>query len=173
MSRFITLFTIFLYCSIQYSFAQLVTWSDNIPSAIQPFQNQPKTLASYTQNDIFIYGHPAVKTSVPTLKNNPQPTANFTTAAMIVPVNAQQVEKTLTDFNQYVGLFPTLKSAKTLAQSGNITQMKYRVSIPTPIPVLNFNENIIMQHQLTENSISTLVIDAPIPYGVGKSYNFV
>lgn len=168
MSRFITLFTIFLYCSIQYSFAQLVTWSDNIPSAIQPFQNQPKTLASYTQNDIFIYGHPAVKTSVPTLKNNPQPTANFTTAAMIVPVNAQQVEKTLTDFHQYVGLFPTLKSAKTLAQSGNITQMKYRVSIPTPIPVLNFNENVIMQHQLAENSISTLVIDAPIPYGVGK-----
>lgn len=168
MSRFIAFFTIFLCCSAQHSFAQLITWTDNIPSALQPFQNKPQILAGYTQNHIFIYGHPAVKTSIPTLKNNPQPTANFTSAAIIVPVNAQQVAKTLTDFNQYVGLFPTLKSAKTLVQSGNTTQMKYRVSIPTPIPVLNFNEDVTMQHQLAANSISTLVIDAPIPYGVGK-----
>ncbi|RLZ10005.1 SRPBCC family protein [Acinetobacter sp. 2JN-4] len=168
MSRFIAFFTIFLCCSAQHSFAQLITWTDNIPSALQPFQNKPQILAGYTQNHIFIYGHPATKTAVPTLKNNPQPTANFTSAAIIVPVNAQQVAKTLTDYNQYVGLFPTLKSAKTLVQSGNTTQMKYRVSIPTPIPVLNFNEDVTMQHQLAANSISTLVIDAPIPYGVGK-----
>lgn len=168
MSRLIALFTIFLCCLTQHSFAQLITWTDNIPSALQPFQNKPQILAGYTQNHIFIYGHPAIKTAVPTLKSNPQPTANFTSAAIIVPVNAQQVAKTLTDFNQYVGLFPTLKSAKKLAQSGNTTQMKYRVSIPTPIPVLNFNEDVTMQHQLAANSISTLVIDAPIPYGVGK-----
>ncbi|RZF49761.1 SRPBCC family protein [Acinetobacter halotolerans] len=168
MSRLIALFTIFLCCLTQHSFAQLVTWTDNIPSALQPFQNKPQILASYTQDHIFIYGHPPVKTSIPTLKSNPQPTANFTSAAIIVPANAQQVAKTLTDFNQYVGLFPTLKSAKTLVHSGNITQMKYRVSIPTPIPVLNFNEDVTMQHQLAANSISTLVIDAPIPYGVGR-----
>ncbi len=46
--------------------------------------------------------------------------------------------------------------------------MKYQVSIPTPIPVLNFKENVVMQHHLTANSISTIVLDAPIPYGAGK-----
>jgi len=153
---------------VQHSSAQILSWNDNIPSALQPFQNNPQLLASYTQNNIFIYGHPATKTSIPTLKSNPQPIASFNSAAIIVPVSTQQVAKTLTDFNQYVGLFPTLKSAKPLEQSGNIVQMKYRVSIPTPIPVLNFNEDVTLQHQIKPNSIASLVIDAPIPYGVGK-----
>ncbi|NNP77366.1 hypothetical protein A7P54_13195 [Acinetobacter sp. Ac_3412] len=152
----------------QNCFAQILPWTDTIPSALQPFQNNPQLLASYTQNNIFIYGHPAAKTSIPTLKSNPQPTASFNSAAIIVPVNAQQVAKTLTDFSQYVGLFPTLKSAKPLEQSGNIVKMKYRISIPTPIPVLNFNEDVTLQHQIKPNSIASLVIDAPIPYGVGK-----
>ncbi|MCU4582442.1 SRPBCC family protein [Acinetobacter gyllenbergii] len=152
----------------QSCFAKILPWTDNIPSALQPFQNNPQLLASYTQNNIFIYGHPATKTAVPTLKSNPQPSVSFNSAAIIVPVNAQQVAKTLTDFSHYVGLFPTLKSAKTLEQSGNIVQMKYRVSIPTPIPVLNFNEDVTLQHQIKPNSIASLVIDAPIPYGVGK-----
>ena len=152
----------------QIGFTQIMTWTDNIPSALQPFQNNPQLLASYTQDTIFIYGHPAVKTSVPTLKSNPQPTVSFTSAAIIVPANTQQVAKTLTDFSHYVGLFPTLKSAKTIEQSGNIVQVKYKVSIPTPIPVLNFNEDVTLQHQIKSNSIASLVIDAPIPYGVGK-----
>lgn len=152
----------------QCCFAQMISWNDNIPSALQPFQNNPQILASYTQNHIFIYGHPTVKTLVPTLKNNTQPNVSFTSAALIVPANVQQVAKTLTDFNHYVGLFPTLKSAKKLEQSENIVQMKYRVAIPTPIPVLNFNEDVTLQHQIKANSISSLVIDSPIPYGVGK-----
>ena len=152
----------------QIGFTQIMTWTDNIPSALQPFQNNPQLLASYTQDTIFIYGHPAVKTSVPTLKSNPQPSVSFTSAAIIVPANTQQVAKTLTDFSHYVGLFPTLKSAKTIEQSGNIVQVKYKVAIPTPIPVLNFNEDVTLQHQIKPNSIASLVIDAPIPYGVGK-----
>ena len=152
----------------QIGFTQIITWTDNIPSALQPFQNNPQLLASYTQDTIFIYGHPAVKTSVPTLKSNPQPSVSFTSAAIIVPANTKQVAKTLTDFSHYVGLFPTLKSAKTIEQSGNIVQVKYKVSIPTPIPVLNFNEDVTLQHQIKPNSIASLVIDAPIPYGVGK-----
>ena len=152
----------------QIGFTQIITWTDNIPSALQPFQNNPQLLASYTQDTIFIYGQPAVKTSVPTLKSNPQPSVSFTSAAIIVPANTKQVAKTLTDFSHYVGLFPTLKSAKTIEQSGNIVQVKYKVSIPTPIPVLNFNEDVTLQHQIKPNSIASLVIDAPIPYGVGK-----
>ncbi|WAU73971.1 MULTISPECIES: SRPBCC family protein [unclassified Acinetobacter] len=160
--------TAVFFSIMQSCFAQIITWNDNIPSALQPFQNNPQLLASYTQNNIFIYPHPNTKTNVPTLKSNSQPSVSFTSAALIVPANVQQVAKTLTDFNQYVGLFPTLKSAKTLEQSGNIIKMKYQVSIPTPIPVLNFNEDVTLQHQIKSNSIASLVIDSPIPYGVGK-----
>ena len=160
--------TAIFFSITQSCFAQIITWNDNIPSALQPFQNNPQLLASYTQNNIFIYPHPNTKTNVPTLKSNSQPSVSFTSAALIVPANVQQVAKTLTNFNQYVGLFPTLKSAKTLEQSGNIIKMKYKVSIPTPIPVLNFNEDVTLQHQIKSNSIASLVIDSPIPYGVGK-----
>ncbi len=152
----------------QVSFAEIVTWTDNIPSSLKPFQNNPQQLASYVQDHIFIYPQVAIKTNLPTLQANPTPTARFMSSAIILPVSSQDVAKTLINYNQYVGLFPTLKSAKLLEQKGNISQMQYRVSIPTPIPVLNFNENIVMQHQVTTNSISTIVIDAPLPYAVGK-----
>ncbi len=75
----------------QSCFAQILPWTDNIPSALQPFQNNPQLLASYTQNNIFMYGHPATKTAVPTLKSNPQPNVSFNSAAIIVPVNAQLI----------------------------------------------------------------------------------
>ena len=163
-----TLCTFVCLTASSFSFAQIVTWTDNIPSSLKPFQNNAQQLASYVQDDIFIYPQLATKTSLPTLKANPNPTARFTSAAIIVPVSSQEVAKTLGNYNQYVGLFPTLKSAKLIEQKGNVSQMKYRVSIPTPIPVLNFNEDVVMQHQISSNSISTIVIDAPLPYAVGK-----
>lgn len=163
-----TLCTFVCLAASSFSFAQIVTWTDNIPSSLKPFQNNAQQLASYVQDDIFIYPQVATKTSLPTLKANPNPTARFTSAAIIVPVSSQEVAKTLGNYNQYVGLFPTLKSAKLIEQKGNVSQMKYRVSIPTPIPVLNFNEDVVMQHQIANNSISTIVIDAPLPYAVGK-----
>ncbi|WP_174493359.1 MULTISPECIES: SRPBCC family protein [Acinetobacter] len=163
-----TLCTLLCVSASSFSFAQLVTWSDNIPSSLKPFQNSAQQLASYVQDDIFIYPQAATKTSLPTLKANPNPTARFTSAAIIVPVSSQEVAKTLSNYTQYVGLFPTLKTAKLLEQKGNVSKMQYRVSIPTPIPVLNFNEDIVMQHQVSSNSISTIVIDAPLPYAVGK-----
>lgn len=148
--------------------AQIIAWKDNIPSSLHAFQNHPEQLANLAQDKIIIFSHPASKTFIPTLKNNPNPTATFTSSAIVLPVNSAIVAKTLSNYSAYVGLYPTLKSAKILEQAGNITQVKYKVSIPTPIPVLNFNEDITFQHQLSANSLSSLVIDAPIPYGVGK-----
>ncbi len=46
--------------------------------------------------------------------------------------------------------------------------MEYRVSVPTPIKVLNFNEDVTLQHHLTKNSMSSLIIDSPFPHGMGK-----
>lgn len=171
----ISMKSIHAYCIImlslsisQSSFAKLITWTDNIPSALKPFDNNAEEIANIAQDNILIYVHPASKTSLPTQTANPQPTAQFSTAAIVVPVSSQDVAKVLTNYNQYVGLFPTLKSAKLLEQSANISQYKYRISIPTPIPVLNFNDDIVMQHQIGTNSISSLVIDGPLPYATGK-----
>ncbi|WP_406741440.1 SRPBCC family protein [Acinetobacter shaoyimingii] len=150
------------------SHAKILTWKDNIPSSLSQFQNNPEQLAHLAQDKIVIYTLPATKTSLPTLKTDPNPIANFTTAAVVVPVSPSAVEKTIGNYAEYVGLYPTLKSAKILERSGNITQVKYKVSIPTPIPVLNFNEDVTFQHQLDKNSLASIVIDAPIPYGVGK-----
>ena len=161
------LISVLLFALSPYSMA-MATWKDNIPSALTPFQNNPQQLAGLVQDNIFIYGHPAVKTTMPTQVTNPVPTANFTTAAIIVPVAAADVAKTLGNYSQYVGLFPTLKSAKILEQANNISQVKYKVSIPTPIKVLNFNEDVTLQHQLGNNSLATLIIDAPIPFAVSK-----
>ena len=152
----------------QSSFAKLVTWTDNIPSALKPFDQNAQQVANIAQDNILIYAHPASKTNLPTQVKNPQPTAKFTTSAIVVPISSQEVAKTLENFNQYVGLFPTLKSAKVIEKNANVSQIQYRISIPTPIPVLNFNEDVIMQHQLGQNSISTMVIDGPIPYALGK-----
>ena len=146
----------------------IVAWQDNIPSSLTPFQNQPQQLAQLAQNNILIYGLPAQRTHLPTLKNNPQPTAQFMAAAVVVPASSAQVGQLLKDYAHYVGLFPTLKQAKLLAQQGNISQMQYQIHIPTPIPVLNFKETVRMQHQVQGNSIATLILDAPIPYGLGK-----
>lgn len=162
------IYLIILVSTSQFSFAKLITWSDNIPSALKPFDNNAQEIAAIAQDNIVIYSHPSTKTSLPTLSNNPQPTVKFSTAAIVVPVSTQEVAKTLSNYNHYVGLFPTLKSAQVLEQTGNVSQLKYKVSIPTPIPVLNFNDDVVMQHQSGQNSISTMVISGPIPYGLGK-----
>lgn len=163
----LSLTLIFLFLP-KLSHAQMIAWTDDIPSALKPFQNNAQALANIAQDNIVVYGHAAQKTFIPTLKTNPNPVVHFNSAAIVVPVSTQEVAKTLADYSHYVGLFPTLKSAKIQAQTGSISQVKYKVSIPTPIPVLNFNEDVTIQHQLGQNSLSSLVIDSPIPYAVGK-----
>lgn len=64
----------------QISFAKLVTWTDNIPSALKPFDNNAQQIAAIAQDNILIYAHPATKTSLPTFSKQPQPIAKFSTA---------------------------------------------------------------------------------------------
>lgn len=162
-----TLFFLSLVSFTPLAFATISPWKDNIPSSLTPFQNKPQLLADLAQNNIFIFAQPTIKTYIPTAKNK-NPMVSFTTSALVLPVSTAHLEKTLLNYLEYPKIFPNLKSAKIIEQSGNITQVKYRVSIPTPIPILNFNEDMIFQHQFTENSLASLVIDAPIPYGIGK-----
>lgn len=148
--------------------AKIIPWKEQIPSSLSVFQGKAQTLAELTANRILIYAHPAQTITLPTFKNPQSMSGKFYTGAVVVPSNSQNVARLLMNYSHYNGLFPTLKSAKVVEQQGNITQMKYQVHIPTPIPILNFKENVVMQHHLTANSISTIVLEAPIPYGAGK-----
>ena len=147
---------------------QLITWNDNIPSSLKPFQNNANEVAALAKQQILIYAHPVTNINLPTHKKQPQVKAGFTSAAIVLPVSTEQVIKLLSDYEHYVGLYPTLKSAKILQQKDQRSLVQYKISIPTPIPVLNFNETIVFQHQRDDRSISSLVIDAPVPYGLGK-----
>ncbi|MGE8560155.1 MAG: SRPBCC family protein [Acinetobacter sp.] len=148
--------------------AKIIPWKEQIPSSLSVFQGKAQNLAELTANRILIYAHPTQAITLPTFKHPQSMSGKFYTGAVVVPSNSQNVARLLMNYSHYNGLFPTLKSAKVLQQQGNITQMKYQVHIPTPIPILNFKENVVMQHHLTANSISTIVLDAPIPYGAGK-----
>lgn len=147
----------------------MVTWKNPTPSALAPFNHNAKTVADLAGNQILLYSHPHQNIEFQTSKelkryNNVQ----FTTGALVVHATSQQIQQTLHDYQKYVGLFPTLKTAKILEQQGNDKQVKYKISIPTPIKVLNFNDDAIIQHEATSNAMSSLVIDSPMPYGVSK-----
>lgn len=164
---FIFCFSVLILKPTLHAKTDFMEWKDNIPSSLMPFNQNAQLLGQLAQDRIVIYAHPAIKTFVPTAKNK-YPTVQFTSAAIVLPASIEQTEQTLTKYENYVGLFPTLKTAKTIKQNQHKTLMRYHVYIPTPIPLLNFKEDLVFQHQLEKNSLSSLVLEAPIPYGIGK-----
>lgn len=147
----------------------LIPWSDPTPSALVPFAGQTQALANLTGGDLLMYSH-APRSVIVSTKRGPRyyPKVNFNSSALVVSATPAQVEQTLSQYQRYVGLFPTVTSAKVVAQQGQIQQMKYHIHVPIPIPLLSFNEDVVVQHQLNGNSLSSLMIDAPIPYALGK-----
>ena len=155
---------------LQQAQAAIIPWQDNqIANPLAPFQNSPQALAQLAGQDTIIYAHPPQRVDVPYGKGVASyPAVRFSSTAVVLPVPAAQVKQALTNYQQYVGLFPTLTKASVVQQSGNVTQMKYHIHVPIPIPVLSFNEDVVLQHQQDDHSISTLIIDSPVQYGMGK-----
>ena len=149
--------------------APLLTWKDATPSALAPFAGQVQPLAELAQHHMVMFQHSPQSVQIPHktgIKRFDQ--ARFQTAAVIINATPEQIKQTLSQHNQYVGLFPTLTHAKVLQHQRNIQQVKYSIHVPIPIPLLSFKEDVVMQHQLDDHSLSTLVIDSPIQYGQGK-----
>lgn len=158
----------------------LVTWTDPTPSALQPFDGNAEALAELTGSTLFFY--PQVKstaalpyTSGPRTYQNVQ----YVTGAMVVPASADQVEKLLANYTGYTTLFPKITEANVLVNQrvGNLETdakasirsiVRYHMLIKIPIPLLSFDEDLVMQHERTHNSISTLILSSPIQYGSGK-----
>lgn len=155
---------------LQQAQAAIIPWQDSqIANPLAPFQNSPQALAQLAGQDTIIYAHPPQRLDVPYAKGVASyPAVRFSSTAVVLPVPAAQVKQALASYQQYVGLFPTLTKASVVQQSGNVTQMKYHIHVPIPIPVLSFNEDVVLQHQQDDHSISTLIIDSPVQYGMGK-----
>ncbi|MFC3903407.1 Polyketide cyclase / dehydrase and lipid transport [Acinetobacter marinus] len=158
------------------SFAKLVTWQDPTPSALAPFNHSAKQVAELANDDILLYSHVPKAIQYSDLSGTRSyKNAQYSSAALVLNATPEQVYNTLKNYAGYAGLFPTLKKAEVLETNTSdtsaqeqISQVKYQVSIPTPIKVLNFDEDITLQHHLTKNSMSSLVIDSPFPHGMGK-----
>lgn len=164
---FITMSIFIAYSSL--SHAAITPWQDYTPSALQPFNGNASQLAQLAGSDIMIYSHPLREVSLPSKKGLLRyKNARFSTAAVVLPAKPEQIKQLLSQYSNYSSLFPTLTKATQIERQGNISQMKYHIHVPVPIPVLSFNEDVVMQHQLLNNSIQTLIVDAPIQYGMGK-----
>lgn len=150
--------------------AKALEWIDpQIPSALAPFAGHASALAALADNNILIYQHPQQATATPTERGiRRYQNVSFNTSALVVSATPSEVQQLLSDHLNYVGLFPTLTEAKPLSTQGNISQVQYRVQVPVPIPLLSFDEKIILQHQLSAQRLSTLIIDSPIQYGLGQ-----
>lgn len=164
------LFTVIL-CSTSHSHAaRMLEWTEpQIPSALAPFEGQASRLASLAENNIVIFQHPRQVTATPTLYGvRRYQNVSFNSSAIVVSATPTEVRQLLSDYRRYVGLFPSLTEAKPLRTQGNLSQVQYRIEVPVPIPLLSFDEKIVLQHQLSEHKLSTLIIDSPIQYGLGQ-----
>ncbi|MDE2421670.1 MAG: hypothetical protein KGO49_10900 [Gammaproteobacteria bacterium] len=158
----------------------LVKWTDPTPSALQPFDGNAEALAELAGSSLLFYPQPKKTVTLPYNKG-PKTYTNvqYVTGAIVVSATGDQVEKLLSDYVGYSKLFPKITEAVVQAneQQGDFardsnasirTIVQYNMRIKIPIPLLSFNENILLQHERTHNSISTLILDSPVQYGSGK-----
>ena len=156
------------------AYATPLNWVDpQIPSALAPFDGQASRLASLADQNILIYQHPRQATATPTPRGvRRYQNVSFNSSALVVSATPAEIRQLLSDYSRYVGLFPSLTEAKALHSSHNnqskISQVQYRIQVPVPIPLLSFDEKIVLQHQLSEHALSTLIVDSPIQYGLGQ-----
>lgn len=150
--------------------AQPLNWIDpQIPSALAPFEGHASRLASLAEQNIIIFQHPKQQTATPTERGvRRYQNVSFNSSALVVSATPSEVRQLLSDYTRYVGLFPSLTESKTLNTQGAISQVQYRIQVPVPIPLLSFDEKVVLQHQLSEHALSTLIVDSPIQYGLGK-----
>lgn len=158
----------------------LVTWTDPTPSALKPFDGNAEVLAELTGSSLFFYPQARSVAALP-YTTGPRTYSNvqYVSGAMVVSATADQVEKVLSNYAGYSKLFPKITEANVLLneQLGNPKTdpnasvrsiVQYHMHIKIPIPLVSFNEDLIMQHERTHHSISTLIISSPIQYGSGK-----
>lgn len=158
----------------------LIAWTDPTPSSLAPFEGNVEAIASLAGQSILVYPHPNTTAVLPyTSGPGTYTKAQFITGALVVDASPAQVESTLTNYTGYTQLFPKITAAQILVNDKRgdwstdqraviRSQVRYHMLIKIPFPLLTLNEDLVMQHERTHHSISTLIIDSPIQYGSGK-----
>jgi hypothetical protein len=169
-----------LNCTSFADVPHFVTWTDPTPSALEPFDGNAEALADLAGSSLLFYPQTNKTITLPYDKG-PKTYQNvqYVSGAMVVSASCDQVEKLLIHYAGYSQLFPKITEAvveKNESQSSPShdpealvrTIARYNMKITTQIPLLSFNENIVMQHERTHHSISTLILESPVQYGSGK-----
>ncbi|WP_162818138.1 SRPBCC family protein [Aquirhabdus parva] len=156
---------------------KFVSWNDPTPSALQPFDGNPDAVADMAGQSLFFYPQ-ARKTITLPYTRGPKSYANvqYYTGAIVVSASPDQVAKALSDFSGYQKLFPKMTESTVQAQEGDVNDpngsvksiVKYHLLIKIPFPFLTFDEDVLIQHERKNNSISTLILKSSIQYGTGR-----
>ncbi len=152
---------------------QPLTWVDPTPSALQPFDGSAESVAELAGDTMLVYPQPKQSVTLP-YSQGPKTYRNvqYVSGALVVNASPEQVASVLSDYAGYPKLYPKLTAAKVEAQDqhGEVTRsvVRYHILIKIPVPLLTFDEDVVLQHDRTPQSISTLVLDSPIQYGSAK-----
>ncbi len=157
-----------------------MNWTDPTPTSLAPFDGNAEAIASLAGTSIFVYPHPHSNAAFP-YTHGPASYSGvqYVTGALVVDATPSQVERVLSNYTDYTHLFPKITKAEILANEmrGNWSSepnatirsiVRYHMLISVPVPLLTFDEDLIMQHERTHHSISTIIVSAPIQYGSGK-----
>ena len=152
---------------------QPLNWVDPTPSALQPFDGNAEQVADLAGDKMLFYPQPKQTVTLPYTKG-PKTYANvqYMSGAIVVPASPDQVGKVLADYANYAKLYPKMTESTIQTQDqvdGKIrTVAKYHILVKIPFPFLTFDEDVLLQHDQRQNSISTLVLNSPIQYGAGR-----
>ncbi len=150
-----------------------LNWVDPTPSALQPFDGNAELLADLAGDKMLFYPQPKQTVTLPYSKG-PKTYTNvqYMSGAIVVPASPEQVGKVLSDYNNYAKLYPKMTESAVQVQDqadGKIRSVaKYHILVKIPFPFLTFDEDVLLQHDQRQNSISTLVLNSPIQYGAGR-----
>jgi len=150
-----------------------INWVDPTPSALQPFDGNAEQLAELAGDKLIFYPQSRQTITLP-YTQGPKTYANvqYMSGALVVNASSEQVGKVLADYNNYDKLYPKMTESAVQTQDqqdGKIRSVvKYHLLVKIPFPFLTFDEDVMLQHDQRQNSISTLVLNSPIQYGAAR-----
>lgn len=151
----------------------LSAWQPQVPDALVPVKNDMQGLLALTSNGVLTYPQPSktVRINLVNKRNKPENVSRnvqFVSSAVVLNTSPSRVKAILTNYKNYPKIFPKLVTADVLAQKGNLARVKYRAVIDIPVPVLKFDEEFTLRHQVRDNSLTTWIEYSPVKYGMGQ-----
>lgn len=151
----------------------LTAWQPQVPDALRPVNVDMQGLLALVNDGVLTYPQPnkRVRISLLSKRNKPKMVnrnVQFVSSAVVLNASPSRVKSLLTNYKNYPKIFPKLVTADVLAEKDNLARVKYRAVIDIPVPVLKFDEEFILRHQVRNNSLTTWIEYSPVKYGMGQ-----